>query len=295
MSIALVMALSVQLAVHAAPKPKRPKPPPAPATLADVKPGDFVEYDVTVGVRGVVTAFTLRLEAVEVTSSAIVIDARSRGSARPAWLERGVRLRLALTGKAPEPERSFAESTRDDTKPESRTVAGRTFACRAWGVQTFDGPKGGGCREAPARELALGNGLVEEAMENKGWGEAEGHSIRLSAFGHVEPGTADAGVALTQRWGDGTVLSVRAPADELAQESLRSVGGRWLVSHTDLRAAKGARPGIDGFDAKEWETGRKFELTRTALEQVVALVELESRGLGLWPCDWCEGGGSRPK
>lgn len=287
MHAALVLAALVS---GAAPKPARPSkaaPPPS-AKLADAKPGDFVEYEVAVGAGRSGPAVTLRLEAVDVTAEAAVIDVRARGDRPPAWLARGVRLRVALTGRLPDEERPFTESTRDDTKPEARTRAGRSFSCRAWGVSTFDGPKGGGCRESPARELALGDGLVEEQLENTGWGQAEGHRITLSAFGHVEPGSADAGAAPSQRWADGTLLSVRTGPSEVVQESLRAVGGRWLVSHAELRALQKAPPGLGRFEPKDWETGRPRELQRTALEQLVALLELERRGVGLWPCDWCE-------
>ena len=203
MPAALVLGLAALVSAGAAPKPPKPsksKAPPPATRLADAKPGDFVEYDVAVGAGRGGTAITVRLEAVDVTAEAAVIDVRARGDRLPAWLARGVRLRVALTGQPPEEERPFTESTRDDTKPEARTRAGRSFSCRAWGVSTFDGPKGGGCRESSARELALGDGLVEEQLENTGWGRAEGHRITLSAFGHVEPGATDAGATPSQRW-----------------------------------------------------------------------------------------------
>ena len=84
------------------------------------------------------------------------------------------------------------------------------------------------------------------------------------------------------------MLSVRTGPSEVVQESLRSVGGRWLASHAELHSLQKTAPGLGRFEPKDWETGRTWELQRTALEQLVALLELEGRGAGLWPCDWCD-------
>ncbi|MEW6434805.1 MAG: hypothetical protein AB1730_25170 [Myxococcota bacterium] len=268
-----------------APKPKAPKKPAPPARLADAKAGDWVEYEVSVERGSGAEPFRLRLSAVEVGTQRAVIDARATGGVTaPIWLRRGVRLTLSLEGEAPTPETPFSWSGRERETLESRTVAGRAFPCRAWGVSTEDGPAGGGCGESPARELALGNGLVEERVRNFPPAERSNSRVTRVAFGHDEPGAFDAGELAPQRWSDGTRLSVRRD-DELVQETLKSVGGQWVATQKRLRRQPGApMRGLVDVDPKEWKAPPSFDTVRTALEQLVVLAE---RGRDVWPCGWC--------
>lgn len=286
MSTALALGLAVLVVSGGSPKAKPVKKKPAPAaTLADAKAGDWVEYEVLLQSWSGAEPFRLRLSAVEVSPPRAVIDARATGGVLvPTWLRWGVRLTLSLEGEVPRPETPFAWSVRERGKLETRTVAGRAFPCRAWGVATKDGPEGGGCGESSARELALGNGLVEERVRNSDPSNLSTYRVALVAFGHDEPGAVDAGQLKPQRWSDGTRLSVRR-GNELLQETLKSVGGQWVATQVWLRRQPGASmQGLVDFNPKEWSASASFDTVRTALEQLVVFAE---RGRDVWPCEWC--------
>jgi hypothetical protein len=189
---------------------------------------------------------------------------------------------LALDGELPELEGPFAFSGVERKKTEARTVAGRSFVCRAWGASTKDGWEAGGCRDSTARELALGDGLVEETFTSDDPSSLLAYRVVLVAFGHDEA----AAPVPAQRWADGTNVSLRFGEGQLERQTLRSARGRWLATYARLeRKPDLPMKGLFEFNASEWNASPELPAVRTALEE---LVWVAVRGGTLWPCDWCE-------
>jgi hypothetical protein len=270
--LSLVLTGVVALTAAGAPRHAKEKPP----TLADVKAGDFVEYELgTDSARGTVV---LRLQAAEVTRDAVIVDVRVVKGRPLSWLDGGARFLVAKGGKPPKPRAPVRGAGRD-TRPGQAQRGGVTYHCTQYAFETKDGARGAGCLDSPARELALTGGLVDETEMSPSSSATPGFSVTLVAAGHADvPSPAPPwAFAAGSSW---TVLE-RASKERLVRTAVTSTGGKVVTTRTTYEPRGGkAAPGDLALAGRTWRAAGSTQDAETLLEVLRRLAaELPSEPL----------------
>lgn len=284
----LLPLVCLAVVVTAAPKkPKAPRKQPPKSALADVKRGDFVEYDITTsnerGLKDPTMALELRapmrlrIQAVEVTEEAVVIEARAVGKTQRRWLMPGVSFRVLKAGTAPEALMGISlDVPLDETaKPPPQREVQRgdaTFHCVPFRFDSsrFDGPKGSGCANSPDAALQLGSGIVDSNQSSLGMGGTWELNIAL-----VAAGSAPVPDTLAPRaYPDGsswTRLTSSGSSKGLSRMSVSSAGGRLVFSDSsfDHDESKGSLT-VAGL---RWTGPRVNTWPATVLAHLVSLLD----------------------
>lgn len=228
-------------------------------TPADAAAGDYVEYELTSAAKPRVQV-VVRLQAVEVTKKAVVVDVRAVKGRAPPWLEPGLRLTLALGGKAPRRDVPANQRAGRDSRPVKVERAGQMFSCNNYAFESKVGPSGAGCIDAAVKALALTHGLVDETLMNAGPKGNDGYALTLKGFGHADvPSTA---APLAYAPGASWTVLEKGPKERLVRRSVSSAGGK-LVTTTATFAVKGGKPG---------KAGASTQVPDTLLQHLVALL-----------------------
>ncbi|MEW6434804.1 MAG: hypothetical protein AB1730_25165 [Myxococcota bacterium] len=258
---ALLVAGMVALSVGA----KAPSP-------GDAIAGDYVDYEVSSAAKPRLQV-VVRLQAVVVTKKAVVVDVRAMKGRAPPWLaEPGLRLTLALDGKAPRREVPGNQRAGRESRPVKVERAGQMFSCTNYAFESKRGPSGAGCIDAAVKALALTGGLVDETLMNAGPKGADGYALTLVGFGHEDVPTTAPPVA----YGPDASWTVweKGPKERLVRRAVTSAGGKLVVTTTVFtpkpgKAAKG-EPTVDG---RAWKAGPSTQRPDTLLQHLVALLK----------------------
>lgn len=239
---------------------------------ADAVAGDYVDYEVSSAAKPRLQV-VVRLQAVSVTKKAVVVDVRAVKGRPPPWLaEPGLRLTLALDGKAPKREVPASQRAGRDSRPVKVERAGQMFSCNNYAFESKVGPSGAGCIDAAVKALALTGGLVDETLMNAGPKGEDGYEVKLVGFGHADVPTAAPPLA----YGPGASWMVleTGPKARLVRRAVTSAGGKLVVTTTVFtpkpsKAGKG-EPTVDG---RAWKAGPSTQRPDTLLQHLVVLLK----------------------
>ncbi len=247
----LIPLVCMAVVMTAAPKKtKAPRKQPPKSALADVKRGDFVEYDIKTSSERALSDMAmalelrapmrLRIQAVEVTEEAVVVEARAVGKTQRRWLMPGVSFRVLNAGLAPEGSTGMGLiGVRDETaKPPPQREVKRgdaTFHCVPFDFDNsrHDGPRGSGCASSPDVALQLGGGIVDSNQSSFGMGGTWALDIALVAAGNAPvPDTlAPPAYPDGSSW---TRLTSSGSSKGLSRTAVSSAGGKLVISNSDF-------------------------------------------------------------
>ena len=189
---------------------------PTPLTFADVKAGDFLEYQVS-------EKRQLELFACEVNDQSVRLALQVRhgdGHHSGAVLD-GVLVDVPRARLSPPPKRA------EPTEESGASAAGHRFpVCATWTTSSMHGPNTKVVR-CEARELILGGGLVSESSSSFSIrGESSGSSLTLTALGTREaPHCPEWPVAKLDGW----YRELSVDQNEASLVELRyTAGSAWL-------------------------------------------------------------------